>query len=227
MTRWHDRQAGFARCCSIRSRTVSMRVAPAALVSSSAGTFGGGGGGGEPIITSITHLPRMTGEVRSATDVSRSTLPLPSRPRRSSGDRDALEFVAGDVRDPVVPRQARVDERVVGRQQVEHAAIVADQAVEEELGFAHHRAPERPVEVRIQDGVGQDLLDVGEPQPLPGKPRRQRIGTRIGQHPLHLAIERPGRRQRARGRRLQQRASGPLPQMKNDSRDASARSSSR
>ena len=69
----------------MRSRTESMRVAPVALVSSRPGTLGGGGGGGDPIITSITHLPRITGEVRSATEVSSSMLPLPSSPRRSSG----------------------------------------------------------------------------------------------------------------------------------------------
>ena len=45
------------------------------LVSSSAGTFGGGGGGGDPSSTSITHLPRITGEVRSAIEVSVRTLP--------------------------------------------------------------------------------------------------------------------------------------------------------
>ena len=50
--------------------------------SSSAGTFGGGGGGGVPSSTSITHLPRSTGEVRSATEVSVRMLPWPSRPRR-------------------------------------------------------------------------------------------------------------------------------------------------
>ncbi len=47
--------------------------------------LGGGAGGGEPSSTSITHLPRITGEVRSATEVCTSMLPWPRMPRRYSG----------------------------------------------------------------------------------------------------------------------------------------------
>jgi hypothetical protein len=82
----------------MRSRTVSTLPAISPLVSSSVGTFGGGAGGGEPIITSITHLPRITGEVRSATDVSTSTLPCVRMPRRSGGNatrRNALPVTFG------------------------------------------------------------------------------------------------------------------------------------
>ncbi len=66
--------------------------------SSRAGTLGGGGGGGEPIITSITHFPRITGEVRSATDVSTRTLPCVRMPRRSGGSvtrRNAVPVTLG------------------------------------------------------------------------------------------------------------------------------------
>ena len=50
----------------MRSRVdSSLPPAFAFTESSSAGTFGGGGGGGVPSSTSITHLPRSTGEVRS------------------------------------------------------------------------------------------------------------------------------------------------------------------
>ena len=45
-------------------------------------TPGGGYGGGVPSRFSSTHLPRETGEVRVATDVTVSMLPCPSRPRR-------------------------------------------------------------------------------------------------------------------------------------------------
>ena len=44
--------------------------------------FGGGGGGGEPSRFSSTHLPRSTGDVRVAYDVSVRMLPWPSRPPR-------------------------------------------------------------------------------------------------------------------------------------------------
>ena len=66
-----------------------------------------------PSSTCITHLPRCTGDVRSATEVSSRTLPWPRMPRRF-GQRHLAELVAGDVRNAVVPGDALVDERVVG-----------------------------------------------------------------------------------------------------------------
>jgi len=50
------------------------------------GKLGGGGGGGDASSTCITHLPRCTGDVRSATDVSSRVLPCVRIPaRRASG----------------------------------------------------------------------------------------------------------------------------------------------
>ncbi len=70
----------------MRSRVESILPPAFAFTeSSSEGTLGGGAGGGEPSSTSITHLPRCTGEVRSATEVSVRMLPCPSRPCRYSG----------------------------------------------------------------------------------------------------------------------------------------------
>ena len=69
----------------MRSRVLRFLPPITALVSSSSGTFGGGGGGGDPISTSRIHLPRCTGDVRSAYDVSVRMLPWPNRPRRYSG----------------------------------------------------------------------------------------------------------------------------------------------
>ena len=70
-------------------------------------TPGGGCGGGVPSRFSSTHLPRDTGEVRVATDVTVSMLPWPSRPRRglSAGERHAAEVAAVHVGNAVVPRQ--------------------------------------------------------------------------------------------------------------------------
>ncbi len=82
MTLWHDMHAGLARCCSMRSRTESVRPPAVSFVWSRPGTFGGGAGGGEPSSTSMIHLPRSTGDVRSAIEVSASTLPWPRMPRR-------------------------------------------------------------------------------------------------------------------------------------------------
>ena len=79
--RWHDAHIGLPRCSSICCRTVLGAAGPLAL-SSSVGTFGGGGGGGVFRNVVRMNLPRSTGEVRVATDVSDSTLPWPSSPRR-------------------------------------------------------------------------------------------------------------------------------------------------
>ena len=46
--------------------------------------LGGGGGGGAPRRTSMTHLPRSTGEVRPAWEVMVSTLACPRMPLRRS-----------------------------------------------------------------------------------------------------------------------------------------------
>ena len=108
------RTSGFARCCAIRSRIderLATRRCPA-----DGGTFGGGGGGGMPRRLSSTHLPRSTGEVRFAYDVTVRMLPCPSSPRALAvlGRGHAAEVAAVDARDAVVPREPLVQERVVG-----------------------------------------------------------------------------------------------------------------
>ncbi len=96
------------------------------------------------------HLPRITGEVRVAYDVTVSTLPWRSSPPRtsSSAERDAAEPAAVDVGNAVVLREALVHERVVRPQQVEHAAIFAHDALEEQLRFLAERLTQIVVEVR-------------------------------------------------------------------------------
>ena len=81
ITLWQLAHAGLARCCSIRARTV---FGAPGVSSGNGGTTGGGGGGGVPIRLSRIHLPRTTGDVRSACDVTSRMPPLPSRPLRAS-----------------------------------------------------------------------------------------------------------------------------------------------
>ena len=80
--RWQLAQAGLRRCCSMRSRTDFGLAAPAS--SSNGGTTSGGGGGGVPSTFSSTHLPRSTGDVRWACEVTSRIAPLPSSPLRVS-----------------------------------------------------------------------------------------------------------------------------------------------
>src|SRR5215211_3193745 len=100
----------FFRCSSIRSRVVRNLPSFAPAVSSRSGTPGGGGGGGVPSSTSITHLPRSTGDVR-----------LPS----VVWILHALELPTGDVGNAVMVRESLVDERVIGREQLEYGAVGA------------------------------------------------------------------------------------------------------
>ena len=64
--------AALLLCSAIRLRTVRL---PSTVLSLSAGTSGSGGGGGTPIRLSSTHLPRTTGEVLVAYEVTVRMLP--------------------------------------------------------------------------------------------------------------------------------------------------------
>src|SRR6187399_2274579 len=97
------------------------------------GTFGGGLGGLTPRNVSRKTLPRVTVEIRAQAD--------------------AAEPAAVDVMNPVVLGEPFVDERVVGVQQVEHAAILLDDRVEQELDLAAKRDAQVVVEIRIDAGV--------------------------------------------------------------------------
>ena len=125
------------------------------VLSSSAGTFGGGGGGGVPRRFSRIHLPRITGEVRVAYEVTVRMLPCRSRPPRSlpGSSVDAAEARAVDVRDAVVLREPLVQPGVVRLQQVEHAAVLAQHLLEEQLGLA-------------AEGLAQVVVEVGEQPPV-------------------------------------------------------------
>ena len=70
---WQLAQTAFWRCSAIRSRIERGWVAK--LFGFSSGTLGSGGGGGAPRRFSRIHLPRTTGDVRSAYDVTVSMLP--------------------------------------------------------------------------------------------------------------------------------------------------------
>ena len=155
----------------------------------------------------MIHLPRVTGEVRSGFDVVVRNAPLPSSPRRMSRSGpsvDAAELAAVDVRDAVMLCQPFVDEGVVGGQQIDDAAILADHAVEQQLHLAAHRLPQRIVEVGIDHRQRADALHPAQVQPLPGEIDRQRLGARILQHAAHLPLQRGRILQLALARERQQ-----------------------
>ena len=110
-----DRVARGAASRRCRSEVTFMA---AASLSRFVSTPGGGTGAGVPSRFSRIHLPRVTGEVRVATDVTVRMLPCPAgrgADCRPSGD--APEVAAADIRNAVMLRQSLVDERVVRIQQ--------------------------------------------------------------------------------------------------------------
>ena len=65
----------------------------------------------------------------------------------------AAEMRAVDVRDAVVLRQSLVQERVVGGHQVDDVAVLAEHALEQQLGLARERLAQLVVPVG-EDGLG-------------------------------------------------------------------------
>ena len=89
-------------------------------------------------------------------------------------------MAAVDVRDAVVLREPFVDEGVVGAQQVEHAPILAQNAVEEELGFLAERLPQVVVEGGEEPHVGRDRREIPQVQPLRREVVDERLRPRVG-----------------------------------------------
>ena len=142
-------------------------------------------------------------------------------------DGHLAEVAAVDVGDPVVLRQPLVDERVVGRQELGDAAVLAHDVLEQELGLAPHRLPQVVVEIRELLDVRPRALQVAQEQPLAGEVLDERRRARIGEHSLDLLVENVALAELAlRGERRAAASSGGALQRKNASRDASAASSS-
>ena len=88
-----------------------------------------------------------------------------------------------------MPRQSLVQECVVGTQQIEKAAILAQHAFEEEVRFSGKRGPEVFIEVWKRRRVGQDHLDVAQIQPLADEIGYERLCAEIRQHARDLSLQ--------------------------------------
>ena len=102
---------------------------------------------------------------------------------------DTPEATATDVRHPVVSRQTLVHEREVGIDQIDDAAVFAENRLEQELGLALERQTEVAVKL---PGRGRDALQLAQQQPLPRYVVHHRLSPRIGQHPPRLLLEHRG-----------------------------------
>src|SRR5205814_7324568 len=76
--------------------------------------------------------------------------------RAVGGKQSPPESFGVHARNPVVPGQTLVEERIVGVQQVEHAAILADDTVEEQLRLALEGLTQIVVEVKEQFRTGPE-----------------------------------------------------------------------
>ena len=117
---------------------------------------------------------------------------------------DATELAAVDVRDAVVLGQALVQERVVRLQQVEHAAILAQDVLEQEFRLLAEGLPQVVVEVGEQAQVRGDRLQVAQVQPLAREVGHQAPRARVGQHAEGLSFEHLGFAQLAALRQVEE-----------------------
>ena len=222
---WQLAQAGFAAVLlHPLAHRLRRRSPPFSL---SAGTLGGGGGGGAPSMFSSSHLPRSDRRRPVRRTTSRSGCsPGRAAAARPSVERHAAELTAVHVRNAVVPRQPLVDERVVGRQQLEHAAVVAQDWLSRNSSVSRrNRLPQVVVEIREQHRVRRRrAAGCAAAATAPAKfvdERPRRAGRPACGGPAARAPPAPAAVLRAA---CSSSSSGMLLQRKNDRRDASSTS---
>src|SRR5206468_8975165 len=111
--------------------------------------------------------------------------PLPEQPAALAvgiaGERHAAELAPVDVWNAVMFRQALVEEGVIRRQQIDHAAVLAHDAFEKQLRLLPQRLPDVIVEVYIETEVRRDGLERAQVQPLAREIRDEASRPRIGE----------------------------------------------
>ena len=94
-------------------------------------------------------------------------------------------------------RETLVEERVTRSEQLEHAAILAQHVLEQQLGLA----PKRGAQLSVETGVlRQRIVELAQLEPLRGEVLDERGRARVGEHAPHLPLERDRLVQPARGR---------------------------
>ena len=103
--------------------------------------------------------------------------------------RDAPEVGPEHIPNPIVAGQTFVDERIVRAQQIENAAVLAEDAFKKELRFTLEVLRQAQIEIREQSRARSLGLHVAQIQPLCGEVARQRLRASVSQHPVHLLFE--------------------------------------
>src|SRR5262249_25845802 len=102
------------------------------------------------------------------------------------------EFFTRDTVDPVVLRQALVEEGVIRIVELQQATIRFDEILEEQLSLAHHRLGELCGKIRIVERLGQYLCDILQAQPLRRETGGQRFRPRILEQALDFPLKNGG-----------------------------------
>ena len=137
-------------------------------------------------------------------------MPEDTAARAVRGQGHAAEMAALDAGNPVVRGQTLVQPGMVGGQEIEDAAVPAQDTVEEQLGLADQPLPQRLVE-RQRIGIAGTHRGVGEIaqlQPLAREVTGQRRRPGVGDHPPDLPLELGRIGEPPRVRRRQQRVVG-------------------
>ena len=154
-------------------------------------------GRGEQIVEHVLAAQHGRGACRVGSDRQDAALAEQPAAPAVRPKLDAAEVAALNVRDPVVLGEPLVDERVLGRQELEHAAAAAKHAVDEQLRLALERRAQRDVVVGKEKDVGVFHRDVAQEQPLRREVRDHGLGACVGQHALYLRAQHAGIAQRA------------------------------
>ena len=74
-----------------------------------------------------------------------------------------------------MPRQALVDKRVIGIQQIQHTAVFPNNGLEEQLCFPAERLPEVVVKITEHLRFWHDVIQIPKVKPLSRKIVHQRL----------------------------------------------------
>jgi len=96
-----------------------------------------------------------------------------------------------------VPGKALVEECVVAIQQIEHTAVITQDALKKQFGLAADGVTQIVVKFGEHIRVGRHLGEIAQLQPLAREVLDQGVRTRIVEHAAHLAFENLGRLQLA------------------------------
>ena len=143
----------FARCCSIASRMVSILPSLAFRLQ----VENVGRRRRRRRAQQVLENPLAALHHRGPVGVRRhrQDAALPQQPAAVGiGQRHPAELRAVDIRDAVVLGQALIEEGVVGVQQFQHAAVFAQDALEEQLGLLPERLAQALVEFGEDVGIG-------------------------------------------------------------------------